>query len=177
MELHLGVSRKIGQANYGSKGASAELVIPCDPGTVNTPDALVALARLNFLILNGLVDEELARQVQTPDANPRRSSDGPTPPRMEVFRHGQILIVNGTTPMMKVGFQRTARRFGNGRRKPTDCKSFSIWEKPYHSRADSLSGSAMMSIGSTTYLDLSWSWIQNNRREVMAADMSGASMR
>ena len=59
LKLNVGFSRKTGEANYGSRGASIELAIELDSGLIEQPERLKDRARQLFVMAKASVDEEL----------------------------------------------------------------------------------------------------------------------
>jgi len=64
-KLNIGLSRKVGEANYGSRGATAHLEVELDAGVVSDPQLLRDRMRSLYAMARQSVEEEL-----------RRSSDG-----------------------------------------------------------------------------------------------------
>ena len=59
LKLNVGFNRKVGEANYGSRGASVTLELELDSGLVGDPDKLRDRVRQMFLLAKVSVDEEL----------------------------------------------------------------------------------------------------------------------
>jgi hypothetical protein len=59
LKLNVGLSRKVGEANYGSKGASVNLELELDSSLVAEPDRLQDRIRQLFRLAKASVDEEL----------------------------------------------------------------------------------------------------------------------
>jgi hypothetical protein len=59
LKLNVGFSRKVGESNYGSRGASVNLELELDGGLVADPDKLKDRVRQMFLLAKASVDEEL----------------------------------------------------------------------------------------------------------------------
>ena len=68
LKLNVGFNRKVGEANYGSRGASVNLELELDSGLVGDPDKLRDRVRQMFLLAKASVDEELNGQA-TPTSN------------------------------------------------------------------------------------------------------------
>jgi hypothetical protein len=66
MKLTVGVSRKIGQANYGSEGASCSLEIELDQSTLDQPAALADRIRGAYQIVQQAVEDQLERASEPP---------------------------------------------------------------------------------------------------------------
>jgi len=59
LKLNVSISRKVGEANYGSRGASVNLELELDSAIVGEPDRLQARIRELFGLAKASVDEEL----------------------------------------------------------------------------------------------------------------------
>ena len=59
MKLNVGLSRKVGEPNYGSRGASVNLELELDNSLVEQPDRLRERIRQLFQLAKASVDEEL----------------------------------------------------------------------------------------------------------------------
>ena len=59
IKLNAGLSRKVGEANYGSRGASVNLELEIESSTIDTPDKLHDRIRSLFSLARKAVDEEL----------------------------------------------------------------------------------------------------------------------
>ena len=59
LKLNVGLSRKVGEANYGSRGASVHLELEVESMIVGEPDRLREKIRQLFLMAKTSVDEEL----------------------------------------------------------------------------------------------------------------------
>lgn len=70
LKLNVGLSRKVGEPNYGSRGASVNLEIELDGALVNEPERLKERIRQLFGLVRVSVTEELhgagGQQVPTP---------------------------------------------------------------------------------------------------------------
>ena len=67
LKLNVGLSRKIGEANYGSRGASVHLELEVESGLATDPGALRDRVRQLFQMARVSVDEEL--QIAGPIGN------------------------------------------------------------------------------------------------------------
>lgn len=63
LKLNIGFTKKVGEAHYGSRGASVNLELELDSGLVGDPDRLKERIRQLFGLAKASVDEEL---VQSP---------------------------------------------------------------------------------------------------------------
>jgi hypothetical protein len=72
VKLTIGLSRKIGQPNYGSRQASIGLEVEVDSGMLAAPKALQEKVRLLYRFADQAVEEELNQQIE--GALPRGSA-------------------------------------------------------------------------------------------------------
>jgi hypothetical protein len=61
IKLNVGLSKKIGEANYGSRGANVNLEIELESGLVSQPEGLHERIRCLFGMARTAVEEELNR--------------------------------------------------------------------------------------------------------------------
>ncbi len=59
LKLNVGLSKKVGQENYGSKGASVNVELELDSGLISEPERLRERIKQLFTIAKSSVDEEL----------------------------------------------------------------------------------------------------------------------
>ena len=59
LKLNVGLSRKVGEANYGSRGATVNLEIELESSLVSQPDQLHDRIRQLFRLAKSSVDDEL----------------------------------------------------------------------------------------------------------------------
>lgn len=71
VKLNIGLSRKVGESNYGSRGASINLEVELDNGVLNDPGQLRERVHDLYALARESVDEELQRPM---DAGPREFS-------------------------------------------------------------------------------------------------------
>lgn len=69
LKLNVGFTKKVGEANYGSRGASVNLELEMDSGLVGDADRLKERIRHLFGLAKASVDEELAAGAGQPAAN------------------------------------------------------------------------------------------------------------
>jgi len=67
LKLNVGLSRKVGEANYGSRGASVNLELEVEAGLASDSNALRDRARQLFKMARASVDEELNGDGPTAD--------------------------------------------------------------------------------------------------------------
>ncbi len=61
VKLNIGLSRKVGEANYGSRGASINLEVELDNGVLGDPGQLRDRVRDLYMLARQSVDDELQR--------------------------------------------------------------------------------------------------------------------
>jgi hypothetical protein len=75
LKLNAGISRKVGEPNYGSRGASVNLELEVESNLVQDPDGLMDRVRKLFSLARDAVDAELNGSRQSP-ARSRTGGDG-----------------------------------------------------------------------------------------------------
>ena len=75
LNLNVGLSKKMGEPNYGSRGASVNLELEVDTMLVNRPAELQDRIRQLFLLAQDSIEEQLARPPAT--SPPPESGNGP----------------------------------------------------------------------------------------------------
>ena len=84
MKLNVGLSRKVGEANYGSRGATVNLELEVDSTLASEPERLQERIRELFGLANASIDEELHVEPTQSAAKSQRSTAQPaTPPRQQ----------------------------------------------------------------------------------------------
>lgn len=78
LKLNVGLSRKVGEPNFGSRGASVHLELELDSALVTEPDRLRDRIRSLFQLVRAAVDEEL-RGLPARRANGRPDSPAARP--------------------------------------------------------------------------------------------------
>lgn len=71
LKLNVGLSRKIGTANYGSRGASVNLELELDSSIVTAPERLQERIRQMFVLAKSSIEEELHASNTIGGAGPR----------------------------------------------------------------------------------------------------------
>ena len=69
LKLNIGFTKKVGEANYGSRGAAVNLELELDSSLVGDADRLKERIRHLFGLAKASVDEELAASAVHPAAN------------------------------------------------------------------------------------------------------------
>lgn len=77
LKLNVGLNRKVGEANFGSRGASVNLELELESGLVGDPDKLKDRIRQLFVLAKASIEEELG--VQASPANTQHIGNGHAP--------------------------------------------------------------------------------------------------
>ena len=77
LKLNVGWSRKAGEANYGSRGASVHLELEVEAGLVNQPEELQERIRKLYRLAKSAVDEELNANNGPAGAGPHNGKNQP----------------------------------------------------------------------------------------------------
>jgi len=83
IKLNAGFSRKVGEANYSSRGASVNLELELESSMIADPDRMQDKIRALFKLARSAVDEELkngtekSREDDRPARSEAKESDGP----------------------------------------------------------------------------------------------------
>ena len=107
MKLNVGLSRKVGEPNYGSRGATVNLELELDSTLVAEPERLQERIRELFGLAKASIDEELHIEPTQPAANMQRSTTQPATPHRQPHATGR----NGASRSTTNGY----RSNGNGR--------------------------------------------------------------
>jgi hypothetical protein len=75
LKLNAGFSRKVGEPNYGSRGASVNVELEVESGLIGDPDALLARIRNLFTLAKRSVDAELGSPAANPSGDGRASRE------------------------------------------------------------------------------------------------------
>ena len=79
LKLNIGFNRKIGEANFGSRGASVNLEIEVESGVVREPDKLQAKIDYLFKLAKESVGAQLNGGSQPQQTQPAANNNGPRP--------------------------------------------------------------------------------------------------
>ena len=74
-KLNIGLSRKVGEANYSSRGASVNLEVELDSGTISDRQLLRRRVRSLYAMARQSVEEELRRSSDGASNEPAHSND------------------------------------------------------------------------------------------------------
>lgn len=111
MKLNVGLSRKVGEPNYGSRGATVNLELEIDSTLVAEPERLQERIRELFGLAKASIDEELQGELTQPAANVQRSTGQAATTSRQPHANGR----NGASRSTTNGY----RSNGNGRQ-PTN---------------------------------------------------------
>jgi hypothetical protein len=78
IRLNVGFNRKMGESNYGSRGAAVNLELELDSSLISDSDRLKDRIRHLFRLAKSSVDEELAAGAVPPNSNGHNSSATPS---------------------------------------------------------------------------------------------------
>jgi len=78
IKLNAGFSRKVGEPNYGSRGASVNLELELESGLVSDPEALLGRIRKLFDLARRSVEQELSAEASAPTPENGRPARGGT---------------------------------------------------------------------------------------------------
>ncbi len=135
LKTNIGVSRKVADNNYGSRGASVNLEVELDSTLINEPERFHDRIRQVFRLAQQAIDEELDRQQGNGTAN--HATNGATtarlPSRRTTAATATVMPRRTATPRMAIA---TAR--------PATPRRKSSWAMPGNSpRASRASASAI----------------------------------
>ncbi len=74
VKLNIGLSRKVGEASFGSRGASINLEVELDNGVLNDPGLLRDRVQDLYVLARQSVDEELQRPAETGPSEPSHTN-------------------------------------------------------------------------------------------------------
>ena len=76
LKINVGLNRKVGEANYGSRGACVNFEVEVEPTLVEKPDQLRERVRYLFQLAKTSVEEELNGHGAQDAANPGHNGNG-----------------------------------------------------------------------------------------------------
>jgi len=94
LKTNVGVSRKVADNNYGSRGASVNLEVELDSTLINEPERFHEPIRQVFRLAQQSIDEELERQ-HGPASHATNGSNGHAAPPAHNGGNGQHANANG----------------------------------------------------------------------------------
>ena len=74
VKLNIGLSRKVGEASFGSRGASINLEVELDNGVLNDPGQLRDRVQDLYVLARQSVDEELQRPAEAGPSEPSQTN-------------------------------------------------------------------------------------------------------
>ena len=89
LKLNVGLSRKVGEPNYGSRGASINVELELDSAIAGEPDRLQDRIRELFGLAKASIDEELQVDPSQPASNAQRPNDRATANTRQPHVNGQ----------------------------------------------------------------------------------------
>ncbi len=107
MKLNVGLSRKVGEPNYGSRGASVNLELEIDSTLAAEPDRLQERIRELFGLARASIDEELQSATTQPASDAQRTNGRAADNTRQPHASGR----NGATRSTTTGY----RSNGNSR--------------------------------------------------------------
>ena len=128
LKLNAGFSRKVGEPNYGSRGAVVNLELEVESTLINDPQALAGRIRSLFDLARRSVDEELNgdRQgtSQQPGANSQRPDNGDDRQRVRYATASQVRAIRAIAQKQQLDPDRLA----NQRFRVNDLEELTIRE-------------------------------------------------
>jgi hypothetical protein len=117
LKLNVGLSRKVGEENYGSRGASVHLELELDAGCADDPERLKDRVRHLFRLARASVDEELHSHGNGSNGNGHqsqpRSGNGSRPSGVRGATASQIRALRAIAGRNKLDLPaELQRRFG-----------------------------------------------------------------
>ena len=114
LKLSAGFSRKVGEANYGSRGASVNVELEVESSLISDPEALTGRIRSLFDLARRSVDEELNGSQQDasqqPGANSRKPDNGNDRERVRYATASQVRAIRAIAQKQQLDPVRLANR-------------------------------------------------------------------
>ena len=76
LKLNVGLSRKVGEPNYGSRGASVNLELELDSAIVGEPERLQERIRQMFHLAKDSIDSELNAPMESASSHANNPTNG-----------------------------------------------------------------------------------------------------
>jgi len=108
IKLNAGFSRKVGEANYSSRGASVNVDLELESVLIQEPEKLHEKIRVLFAIAKKAVDEEL----QNGNGRDRPDREQPTPKPEPGHRDGPVCAGCGTNSLSEKVVTFSTDKFG-----------------------------------------------------------------
>ena len=116
IKLNAGFSRKVGEVNYGSRGASVNLELELDSGAIQDSDKLHEKIRALFGLARKAVDEELQNGGGKPKPSDRpKPADDPKPadnPKPAASSNTPVCAECGTDRVSEKVVKYSSEKFG-----------------------------------------------------------------
>ena len=106
IKLNAGFSRKVGEVNYGSRGASVNLELELDSGAIDTPEKLHDKIKTLFTLARRAVDEELR------NGNPQAAKKDEPPPEKTGEPKGVVCSDCGSNGLSDKVVKFSTEKFG-----------------------------------------------------------------
>jgi len=114
LKLNAGFSRKVGEPNYGSRGASVNVELEVESNLINDPEALTGRIRSLFDLARRSVDEELNGDRQGTDEQPdtpnRRRDNGNDRERVRYATVSQVRAIRAIAQKQQLDPNRLANQ-------------------------------------------------------------------
>jgi len=115
IKLNAGFSRKVGEANYSSRGASVTLELELESSLVSDPEKMQEKIRNLFLLARRAVDEELKNgHAETPTKSEEEKPEGPVCSECGTDNLSEKVIKFSTDKFGKVLCYRCQKKTSNG---------------------------------------------------------------
>ena len=115
LKLNVGLSRKVGQSNYGSRGATVNVELELESSLVQRPDELHGRIRQLFVLARDAVDEELQADSRRNGAAPAANGNGHHEPQPAATA-AQVRAVQAIAKQQRLDLAETLRQqFGVSR--------------------------------------------------------------
>lgn len=114
LKLNVGWSRKAGEPNYGSRGASVHLELEVEAGLVNQPEELQDRIRKLYRLAKSAVDEELNGTCNSP--KPQQNGNGQPRSQNRPATQSQCRAIHAIASRQRLDLSaELQRRFGVNR--------------------------------------------------------------
>jgi hypothetical protein len=112
VNVHVGFSRKVGEPNYGSRGASVHLELELDRTTLDDPARLQTEIEAIFERARSAVDRELDRELERPASPPLEGEGACVGPPDQTGKNGHRPGPRPATPHQVRALERIACQRG-----------------------------------------------------------------
>lgn len=118
LKLNVGLSKKVGEPDYGSRGASVNLELELDAGSASDPNRLRERIRHLFQLARGSIQEELSGNGQTAatNGNGHANSGNGNGQRSRAATQSQVRAIHAIANRQRIDLgQLLSQRFQVGR--------------------------------------------------------------